>query len=258
MLNVQEVMIDPLFCQGQDPNRLQVAKLLLAGYNNQVIANELNFSVKNIESIISKFFRKVNIITRGENARYINPRIKLLVHGLKNNWLSYHPSTAYLQNNFINRNQYLSLLLCAAGLSNRAISEFLCISNKTVESRFNTLFHQFGVSSSTGKQFNPRMRLTALSIINRILSTGAIIQASDSFDGRDWEDVITNRDQIQQMIFANSYSHIAVDAPYLTHQSNIQSTLEYAKQQQLQSQSQQLFIGNREIVQPENSHMSFN
>ena len=78
MLTVDELQIDLSLWNGEEENRIKTLKLLLAGYSNNCIAQELNFSLKNIESIIAKLFRRCSIITRGSHSHLINPRAKLL------------------------------------------------------------------------------------------------------------------------------------------------------------------------------------
>ncbi|MDJ0626292.1 MAG: LuxR C-terminal-related transcriptional regulator [Candidatus Caenarcaniphilales bacterium] len=198
MLQNQEVQIDLSYWSGEEENRLKTLKLLLEGYSNNCIAKELNFSLKNIESIIAKLFRRSSIITRGPQSHLINPRAKLLAGGVCKDWVRYSVEDKSRSRELLSRNQFLTLILCAAGCSNKAIAEFLCISSKTVESRLNALFNQFGVNSQSDKQVNPRIRLIVSSIKQRVLTSYSIKVASEILNPDRWEEVIKNREQIKE------------------------------------------------------------
>jgi len=191
------IQINLNFWQGEDQSRINTLKLLLTGYSNNAIASELSFSLKNIESIISKLFRRCGIITRGPNSSLINPRAKLLVHGVSNDWLRYQILENSASLDFLTRNQYLTLVLSAAGCSNRAIADFLCISSKTVESRLNSLFHQFAINMQFDRQANPRMKLIVSAIRRGFINNEAIGHAASLLDVEKWQEVLSNREQIK-------------------------------------------------------------
>jgi len=198
MLHIDDLQIDLSFWTGEEENRLKTLKLLLAGYSNNCIAKELNFSLKNIESIIAKLFRRCSIITRGPQSYLINPRAKLLSNGVCKEWVKYNVEEKARNRELLSRNQFLTLILCAAGCSNKAIAEFLCISSKTVESRLNALFNQFGVNSQSDKQVNPRIRLIVSAIKQKVLTNYSIKQASEILTPDRWQEVIKNREQIKE------------------------------------------------------------
>jgi len=199
MLQIEDVQIDLSFWTGEEENRLKTLKLLLAGYSNNCIAKELNFSLKNIESIIAKLFRRCSIITRGPQSHLINPRAKLLSSGICREWVRYNLLEEKARNReLLSRNQFLTLILCAAGCSNKAIAGFLCISSKTVESRLNALFNQFGVNSQSDKQVNPRIRLIVSALKQKTLTPYSIKHASEVLNPEQWEDVLKDREQIKE------------------------------------------------------------
>ncbi|MDX1917951.1 MAG: LuxR C-terminal-related transcriptional regulator [Candidatus Caenarcaniphilales bacterium] len=199
MLPVNSVQINQNFWNGEEENRLRTLKLLLAGYSNNCIAKELNFSLKNIESIIAKLFRRCGIITRGASSHLINPRVKLMVNGLTKEWLRYNfVDEVTKPQELLSRNQYLTLVLCAAGCSNKAIADFLCISSKTVESRLNALFNQFGVNAQADKQVNPRIRLNYNALAQKVITPNAIRISAEILNAEEWDDVIKNREQIKE------------------------------------------------------------
>ncbi len=198
MLTVDELQIDLSLWNGEEENRIKTLKLLLAGYSNNCIAQELNFSLKNIESIIAKLFRRCSIITRGSHSHLINPRAKLLSNGICKEWLKYSLEDKIKNRELLSRNQFLTLILCAAGSSNKAIAEFLCISPKTVESRLNSLFNQFSVSSQSDKQVNPRIRLIVTTLRQKVLSPYSIKISSEILDPERWEELMKDREQIKE------------------------------------------------------------
>ena len=211
--------------------------MLLAGYSNNSIAHELNFSLKNIESIISKLFRRSGIITKGGHARLINPRVKLLVDGLSREWLRYQLDDKAYPLDFLTRNQYLSLLLCGAGCSNHSIAEFLCISTKTVESRLNSLFHQFAVNVQLDKEINPRIRLLVNALIKRVLTFSAVIRAHELLDFANWEQVLNNRDQVKDELLKLQLEP-SKPQHLLGQEANVASLYEYAVNTLAQSSNQ--------------------
>jgi DNA-binding NarL/FixJ family response regulator len=199
MLPLEDLQIDLSYWSGEEENRLRTLKLLLDGYSNNCIAKELNFSLKNIESIIAKLFRRCGIITRGPQSYLINPRAKLLSGGICKDWVRYSTEEKSRNRELLSRNQYLTLILCAAGCSNKAIADFLCISSKTVESRLNSLFNQFNVNAqSDEKQVNPRIRLIVSTIRQKVLSPSAIKIASDILNPDNWAEVVKNREQVKE------------------------------------------------------------
>ena len=221
MLNTSELEIDLNFWNGKDSNRIKTLKLVLAGYNNNSIAKELNFSLKNIESIVAKFFRKCGILTKGEFSYLVNPRVRLLTHGINNQWLRYkiHPETA---KSILSCKQFASLLLCGAGCSNKAISQFLNISVKTVESRLNSLFGILGTSIKTNNQINPRVRLVTSSIQQKLLFPYSIKVASAILKNECWAEVLANREQIHE-----DFLRLQFEQPYvLNSESSIASILD--------------------------------
>lgn len=221
MINTNELEINLNFWDGKDLNRIRALKLVLAGYNNNCIAQELNFSLKNIESIVAKFFRKCGILTKGENSYLINPRVKLLTHGVNNQWLRYK-SQEESAKNILSRKQFASLLLCAAGCSNKAISEFLGISVKTVESRLNGLFGILGTSIKANKQINPRVKLIASSIQQKLIFPYSIQVSSTILNNNCWNEVLGNKEQIHE-----DFLRLQFEQPYvLNPESSISSILD--------------------------------
>lgn len=198
MLLIDDLQIDLSYWSGEDENRLKTLKLLLAGYSNNCIAKELNFSLKNIESIIAKLFRRCGIITRSSQSYLINPRAKLLSGGICKDWVKYNAEDKPRNRELLSRNQYLTLVLCAAGCSNKAIADFLCISSKTVESRLNSLFNQFSVNTQCDKQVNPRIRLIVSSLRQKVLTPYAIKVASEILNPEKWTEIVKNREKIKE------------------------------------------------------------
>ncbi|MDX1919445.1 MAG: LuxR C-terminal-related transcriptional regulator [Candidatus Caenarcaniphilales bacterium] len=217
MLHNEELQIDLSYWSGEEENRLKTLKLLLEGYSNNCIAKELNFSLKNIESIIAKLFRRSSIITRGPQSHLINPRAKLLSLGVCKDWLRYSIQDKVRNQELLSRNQFLTLILCAAGCSNKAIAEFLCISSKTVESRLNALFNQFGVNSQSDKQVNPRIRLIVSAIKQKVLSPYSVKIASEILNVEQWQEVMKNREQIKENFLRLQFEQ---SRPYILQPEN--------------------------------------
>lgn len=232
MINTDELHINLDFWKNEDESRIHVLKLLLAGYSNNFIASELNFSLKNIESIISKLFKKTGIPTKGEDAKLINPRAKLFVEGISKGWLQYRLESRACPLDFLTRNQYLSLLLCAAGCSNKGIAEFLCISTKTIESRLNSLFHQFTVNIRLDKQINPRIKLLVNALCKRVITYDAIVLAAQALEPSKWEEVMSRREQIKDEFLR--YQLESGRPQLLQPNTSVGSVLSYAIQQQQQ------------------------
>lgn len=216
MDNLNSILIDPMFLQGEDASRMHCLKLLLTGHSNNSIAQELNFSVKNIEAIIAKFMRKAQIVKQGVNRSIINPRVRLMLHGLENNWLQFDVNpTEFTTKLSLTNNQYSTLVLCALGLSNIGISDFLYVSRKTTESRLNSLFTLFGVNTVNNKLINPRFTLINKAVFRGIVNQEHLIEIAKSFDIGEWESLKTNREQIINNI--NSY--------YLNKSLNMNNTM---------------------------------
>lgn len=217
MLHNEDLQIDLSYWSGEEENRLKTLKLLLEGFSNNCIAKELNFSLKNIESIIAKLFRRCSIITRGPQSHLINPRAKMLSMGICKDWLRYSVQDKVRNQELLSRNQFLTLILCAAGCSNKAIAEFLCISSKTVESRLNALFNQFGVNSQSDKQVNPRIRLIVSAIKQKVLSPYSVKIASEILNVEQWQEVIKNREQIKENFLRLQFEQ---SRPYILQPEN--------------------------------------
>jgi|GEM_PF-2416866 len=219
MINTNELEINLNFWDGKDLNRIKALKLVLAGYNNNCIAQELNFSLKNIESIIAKFFRKCGILTKGGNSYLINPRVKLLTHGVNNQWLRYKTQEEPAKN-ILSCKQFVSLLLCAAGCSNKAIAQFLNISVKTVESRLNSLFGVLGTTIKANKQINPRVRLVSSSIQQKLIFPYSIKVSSTILNSNCWDQVLDDREQIQE-----DFLRLQFEQPYVLNPENSISSI---------------------------------
>lgn len=234
MLPIDDLQIDLSYWSGEDDNRLKTLKLLLAGYSNNCIAKELNFSLKNIESIIAKLFRRCSIITRGPQSYLINPRAKLLSGGICKDWVRYNTEDKQRNRELLSRNQYLTLVLCAAGCSNKAIADFLCISSKTVESRLNSLFNQFAVNAEVEKQVNPRIRLIVSALRQRVLTPYAVKIASEILNPDKWVEIVKNREQIKETFLRLQFEQ---SKPYIIQPDASLSQLmeKVASQQQMPS-----------------------
>lgn len=224
------ILIDPIFLQGEDSSRLTALTLLLAGYNNTFIATQLNFSLKNIESIISKILIRANIKTRTDISSYFNPRISLLLHGLQNNWLEYNitqPASNSYSRAQISKQNFLTLMMASVGCSNKALSELLCISRKTVESRLNSLFNQFGATNKLDQTINPRTRLIVHAILDNIIDQNIMVELTSLVKFHDWDSVLENRNTIYNIV----ESYQAQNAiPYLDNQTDISSILNKIQQ----------------------------
>lgn len=153
-----QVSIAPDFLIKYNPSRKRVLQLIASGWSNASIAEDLNFSTKNIESITTMLIRLAKI---HDTNGHLNPRARLVAkcyHARKLRYLeSQEPP-----NELLSEDQTATLLLVAAGLSNKTVGKILGISEKTVESRLNNLFLQFGVNAKANKIINPRLRLIAI------------------------------------------------------------------------------------------------
>lgn len=245
MDNLNSILIDPMFLQGEDSSRMHCLKLLLTGHSNNSIAEELSFSVKNIEAIIAKFMRKAQIVKKGINRSIINPRVRLMIHGLENNWLQFDVEPADFTTQLsLSNNQYTTLVLCALGLSNIGISEFLYVSRKTTESRLNTLFTAFSVNTTDNKLINPRFTLINRAIFRGLVNQDHLIEIAKTFDIGEWESLKANREQIINNI--NSY--------YLNKSLNMSNNMNMAdilQKVQLLNQEQNVYNFN-----PDNNFMN--
>ena len=156
--DIIQVSIAPDFLIKYNPSRKRVLQLIACGWSNASIAEDLNFSTKNIESITTMLIRLAKI---HDINGHLNPRARLVAKCHHARKLRYQP-TQEPPNELLSDDQTATLLLVAVGLSNKTTGRILGISEKTVESRLNNLFLQFGINAKANKVINPRLRLIAV------------------------------------------------------------------------------------------------
>ena len=191
--NVQ-VSIAQDFLIKYNPSRKRVLQLIASGWSNASIAEDLNFSTKNIESITTMLIRLAKL---HDPNGHLNPRSRLVAKCYHAQKLRYSPSQEP-PNELLSEDQTATLLLVSVGLSNKTIGKILGISEKTVESRLNNLFLQFGINAKANKIINPRLRLIAISNARQNITFEAFDTIWQKTNNVDLEQVVNNPQDLRE------------------------------------------------------------
>ncbi len=225
--NVQ-VSIAPDFLIKYNPSRKRVLQLIASGWSNASIAEDLNFSTKNIESITTMLIRLAKI---HDPNGHLNPRARLVGKCSNASKLRYLPSQE-LPNELLSVDQTATLLLVSVGLSNKAIGKILSISEKTVESRLNNLFLQFAVNAKANKVINPRLRLIAVTSARQNITFEAFQTIWQKTNNVDLDQVVNNPKELRETLsfFANNLVQEAPKHRDNAHRQQILQAQEKAAQ----------------------------
>ena len=226
--DVLQVSIAPDFLIKYNPSRKRVLQLIAAGWSNASIAEDLNFSTKNIESITTLLIRLAKI---HDTNGHLNPRARLVAKCNHAKKLRYQPSNEP-PNELLSTDQTATLLLVAAGLSNKTTGKILGISEKTVESRLNNLFLQFGINAKANKIINPRLRLIAVSNARLNITLEAFDEIWQRTNNVDLEQVVNNPGELKEAVLKIA-SKLVEEAP--KHRDNAHKEhMQLAQQRQTQ------------------------
>lgn len=236
--NVQ-VSIAPDFLIKYNPSRKRTLQLIATGWSNTSIAEDLNFSTKNIESITTMLIRLAKI---RDIKGHLNPRARLVAKCYHARKLRYLPSQE-LPNELLTEDQVATLLLVVAGLSNKTTGKILGISEKTVESRLNNLFLKFGINAKANKVINPRLRLIAVANARGNVTFDAFEQVWQKTNNVDLDQVINNSENLKGELYKL--------AKKLIEEATKQRNNIHKQQIQLAQQSKQL-------VNPEKVQSAYN
>ena len=195
--DIVQVSIAPDFLIKYNPSRKRVLQLIAAGWSNASIAEDLNFSTKNIESITTLLIRLAKI---HDTNGHLNPRSRLVAKCYHAQKLRYHPSQEP-PNELLSEDQTATLLLVAAGLSNKTTGKILGISEKTVESRLNNLFLQFAINAKANKVINPRLRLIAVANARQNITFEAFEEIWQRTNNVDLEQLVNNPQELREALF---------------------------------------------------------
>ncbi len=212
--NVQ-VSIAPDFLIKYNPSRKRVLQLIAAGWSNASIAEDLNFSTKNIESITTLLIRLAKLQDTSGN---LNPRARLVAKCHHAQKLRYQPSQEP-PNELLSEDQTATLLLVAGGLSNKTIGKILGISEKTVESRLNNLFLQFGVNAKANKIVNPRLRLIAVANSRNNITPEAFDIIWQRTNNVDLDQIVNNPQELREAVLKVA-SKLVEEAPMHRNNAN--------------------------------------
>ena len=222
--NVQ-VSIAPDFLIKYNPSRKRVLQLIAAGWSNASIAEDLNFSTKNIESITTLLIRLAKLQDPSGN---LNPRARLVAKCHHAQKLRYQASQEP-PNELLSEDQTATLLLVTAGLSNKTIGKILGISEKTVESRLNNLFLQFGVNAKANKVINPRLRLIAVATARQNITFEAFDEVWQRTNNVDLDQVVNNPQELREAVMRIA-NKLVEEAP--RHRDNVSKEQQPAQQRQ--------------------------
>lgn len=195
--DIVQVSIAPDFLIKYNPSRKRVLQLIASGWSNASIASDLNFSTKNIESITTLLIRLAKI---HDTNGHLNPRARLVAKCYFAQKLRYL-SSQELPNELLSEDQTATLLLVAVGLSNKTTGKILGISEKTVESRLNNLFLQFGINAKANKIINPRLRLVAVSHSRQNITYDAFLEIWQKTHNVDLDPVVNNPFELKETLF---------------------------------------------------------
>lgn len=223
-----QVSIAPDFLIKYNPSRKRVLQLIAAGWSNASIAEDLNFSTKNIESITTMLIRLAKI---HDANGHLNPRARLVAKCYHARKLRYLPSQEP-PNELLSEDQTATLLLVAIGLSNKTTGKILGISEKTVESRLNNLFLQFGINAKANKVINPRLRLISIANARQNITFEAFDEIWQKTNNVDVDQVVNNPQDLKETLFKVA-RNLVEEAP--KHRDNAHKQLQLAKDQEAQT-----------------------
>lgn len=101
----------------------------------------------------------------------------------------------------LSEDQTATLLLVAAGLSNKTTGRILGISEKTVESRLNNLFLRFAVNAKANKVINPRLRLIAIAHSRQNITFEAFQEIWQKTNNVDMEQIVNSPQELRETLF---------------------------------------------------------
>jgi len=207
-----QVTISPEFLIKYNPSRKRVLQLIASGWSNVSIAEDLNFSTKNIESITTMLIRLAKVYGTNEGTSlHINPRARLIAKCYHAQKLKYEPSQEP-PNELLSEDLTATLLLVAVGLSNNTIGKILGIYEKTVESRLNNLFLQFAINAKANKIINPRLRLIGIANARQNITFDAFSIIWNKTNNIDFEQVVNNPSELRETLFQVS-KRLVEEAP---------------------------------------------
>lgn len=222
-----QVTIVPDFLIKYNPSRKRVLQLIACGWSNASIADDLNFSTKNIESITTMLIRLAKVYGNNEIVSiHINPRARLVGKCYYAQKIKYEPSQEP-PNELLSEDLTATLLLVSAGLSNNTIGKILGISEKTVESRLNNLFLQFAINAKANKIINPRLRLIAVTNARQNITFEAFQEIWNKTNNVDFEQIINNTADLKETLFKVA-KNLVEEAP--KRRSNAHRQLQLATQ----------------------------
>lgn len=219
--DIVQISIAPDFLIKYNPSRKRALQLIAAGWSNASIAEDLNFSTKNIESITTMLIRLAKI---HDVNGHLNPRARLVAKCYHARKLRYLPSQEP-PNELLSEDQTATLLLVAAGLSNKTVGKILGISEKTVESRLNNLFLQFGINAKANKVINPRLRLIAVSNARQNITFEAFEEIWLKTNNVDIDLIVSNPVELKEALFRHARKLIE-EAP--KHRDNAHKQVQLA------------------------------
>ena len=225
-----QISIAPDFLIKYNPSRKRVLQLIASGWSNASIAEDLNFSTKNIESITTLLIRLAKI---HDANGHLNPRARLVAKCHHAKKLRYIPAQEP-PNELLSQDQTATLLLVSAGLSNKTIGRILGISEKTVESRLNNLFLQFGINAKANKLINPRLRLIAVTNARSNITPEVFDEVWQRTNNVDLEQVVNNPQELREAVLRLA-AKLVEDAP--KHRDNAQKEQAFPQQHNLQQQA---------------------
>ena len=193
--DIVQVSIAPDFLIKYNPSRKRALQLIASGWSNASIAEDLNFSTKNIESITTMLIRLAKI---HDTNGHLNPRARLVGKCYHARKLRYFPSQEP-PNELLSENQTATMLLVSVGLSNKTIGKILGISEKTVESRLNNLFLQFGINAKANKVINPRLRLIAIANGRQNITQEVFDLLWQKTNNVDLDQVVNNSQELREL-----------------------------------------------------------
>lgn len=222
--DIVQVSIDPDFLIKYNPSRKRVLQLIACGWSNASIAEDLNFSTKNIESITTFLIRLAKI---NDLHSVLNPRARLVAKCYHAQKLKYAPSNE-LPNELLSEDQTATLLLVAGGLSNKTTGKILGISEKTVESRLNNLFLQFGINAKANKIINPRLRLIAIASARQNIPFEAFEEIWQRTNNVDIEQLTNNPHELRESVLLLARK-LVEEAPKLRNNAHKEHHMEVQK-----------------------------
>ena len=233
-----QISIAPDFLIKYNPSRKKVLQLIAGGWSNASIAESLNFSTKNIESITTTLIRLAKIYTGNETASlHLNPRARLIAKCHHAQKLKYELSNES-PNELLSEDLTATLLLVSVGLSNSTIGRILGISEKTVESRLNNLFLQFAVNAKANKIVNPRLRLIAVANARQNITYEAFQEIWNKTNNTDLDQIVNNPQELKEVLFRIA-KNLVEEAP--KRRNNVH------KIQQMAVQTERQFVSPHQV-----------